>query len=92
MKITSIFQLYFVFFICPAILGALIRLLLRKFSFGYLCTVIFAILCAVKVYIAHNPPVGGDEGYGFQGFMATCLMLGSLITGIVIRIKNKAKA
>ena len=81
----------FYIFIIPLIIGGLIRFIQRKHSISWLATILLAAAAFIAYLIAMNPPVIGSELYGIRMMQCICLFNGSLITGCVIRLKNKCR-
>ena len=79
---------YIVFMIIPLLLGALVRLWLRKSKKGWLLTAFFALFTAAAIIVAYNPPVIGSELYGLRALQLGCVTLGAAAAGIFIRSKK----
>lgn len=77
---------YLVIFIIPLLVGALIRFLLRKRNKAWLVTVLSAFLALAAFIAERTIPVHGSERNALLLFMAVCLLIGSLLMGIITRI------
>ena len=74
-------------FIVPALIGFVVRFLLRRSRKGYWVTAGLAVLTVVG-WIAYNTiPSHGSELYGILAAMITSALAGSFVTGLVIRLK-----
>lgn len=80
---------YLIIFVFPALIGGGVRFLSRRRKKAWIVTAVFALLTAVAVIIAVNPPVSGNEGYGLSAVMAGCATIASFLVGLVFRIKQK---
>lgn len=82
---------YLTIFILPFLLGALVRFLLRKFSKAWLATAVCAVLTVTVFALFLTVDSFGNEAFGIWLYTASCLSLGSLLTGVVLKITGRKK-
>ena len=82
---------YLVIIIIPFLSGAFIRFLFSKRAKGWIVTVVFACLSLAALIIAVAVPNYGSELNGLLAVMAACLLLGSLLTAGIIKIRQRKK-
>lgn len=82
---------YLTIFILPFLLGAFVRFLLRKFSRAWLATAVCAVLTATMFALFLTVDSFGNEAFGIWLYVASCLLLGSLLTGTIARLLNRRK-
>ncbi len=80
-----------VIFIIPFLLGALIRFLFCKRSKAWLVTAITVFLALAAFIIERTVPNHGSELYALWLFQAVCLLIGSLLMGVVTRVMCRKK-
>ncbi|MBQ8669797.1 MAG: hypothetical protein IJ508_00945 [Oscillospiraceae bacterium] len=85
----TIFLNNFVVFVLPFLCGLLLRMLLRKARLGWLVTVLFALLAVITMVIAVDPPVSGSEYYGIRVCQCLCATGGSLLVGMILKLKRR---
>lgn len=79
---------YLYIFIIPIIIGFAVRFFTRKTKWSYWSTVFFVVLFFVAWIIVYVVPSKGSELHGLWALQATAAAIGSLVTGIAVRIKN----
>jgi hypothetical protein len=79
---------YLYIFIIPIIIGFAIRFFTRKINQAYWVTVFFVILSIVMWIIVYIVPSNGSEMYGILALQATAAAIGTLVTGIAVRLRN----
>ena len=79
---------YLYIFIVPIIIGFAVRFFTRKTKWSYWSTVFFVVLSFVALIIAYVVPSRGSEMYGIWVLQTTTAAIGSLMTGIAVRLKN----
>jgi hypothetical protein len=77
---------YLYIFIIPIIIGFAVRFFTRKTKWSYLSTVFFVILFFAAWIACYIVPSKGSELHGLWGLQATAAAVGSLATGIAVRI------
>lgn len=87
----QIFLNYLTIFILPFLLGALVRFLLRKFSKAWLATAVCAVLTVTMFVLFLAVDSLKNEAFGIWLYMASCLSLGSLLTGGIVKITGRKK-
>ncbi len=85
----QIFLNYLVVFVLPLLLGGGLRFFCYKFSKAWLITVAAMVLSVAAWFVAMNPPVLGSELYALRTVQAVCLTIGSLLTGLFVKIRKK---
>ena len=79
---------YLYIFIIPVIIGFAIRFFTRKTKWSYWSTVFFVVLSFVAWTIGYVVSLKGSELHGILALQATAAAIGSLVTGIAVRLKN----
>jgi uncharacterized membrane protein YedE/YeeE len=79
---------YLNIFFIPIIIGFAVRFFTRKTKWSYWSTVFFVVLSIVAWIIANVVPSKGSELHGLWALQATAAAIGSLVTGIAVRLKN----
>ena len=77
---------YLGLFIVPALIGFVVRFLLRRSKKGYWVTVGLVILTLIGWMAANVIPTHGSELYGVLALMVTSVTVASLVTGLLIRL------
>ena len=85
----SVVSIYLYIIVLPLILGAALRFLLRKRKKSWLFSLLLAVIAAVALLRALFPPVLGSELYALRFVQAISMLIGSLVTGGVLRIKKR---
>ena len=85
----SVVTIYLYIIVVPLISGVVIRFLLRKYKKAWLFSLLLAAVAAAALLRALFPPVLGSELYALRFIQAICMLTGSLVTGCVLRIKNR---
>lgn len=85
---TLIMLNYLYIFIIPIIIGFAVRFFTRKTKWSYWSTVFFVVLSFVAWIIGYVVPSKGSELHGLRALQTTAAAIGSLVTGIAVRLKN----
>lgn len=80
---------YLCVFIVPALIGFAVRFLLRRTPKGYWITAGLVILTIIAWVAANVIPNHGSELYGILALMVTSALVGSFVTGLLVRPKAK---
>ena len=80
---------YLYIFISPIMIGFAVRFFNRKTKWSYWFTVFFVVLSFVAWIIRYVVPLKGSELYGIWALQATAAAIGSVVTGIGVRLKNR---
>lgn len=80
---------YLVILVLPLVIGLATRIILQRFNKGCFATILFAILTAIGWCVAITIPSQGSELYGLLAIQATAAFASSLVTGLVLRLKQK---
>lgn len=83
---------YLFVFALPLIVGAVVRILLQRFSKAFFTTIAFAVLALAGWVAVHAVPSNGSELYGLLATQATVAFASSLLTGLVIQSKFKTNS
>ena len=78
---------YLYVFILPLLVGCLVRLLCCKWSKGWLITAAAAALALIAFIVVLTVPNRGSELYGLRFVQAACLLIGSLLVGLIIKLR-----
>ena len=79
---------YLYIFIIPIIMGFAVLFFTRKIKRAYWATVFFVVLSFLAWIIVYVVPSKGSELHGLWALQATAAAIGSLVTGIAVRLKN----
>ena len=82
----QIFLNYLYVCILPFLVGCLVRLLCRRWSKGWLVTAAAAVLALIAFIVVLTVPNRGSELYGLRLVQAACLLFGSLLVGVLVRL------
>ena len=80
---------YLFIFGLPILVGLAVRLLTRRFRKGYVATVVFAALALAGWVAVKTVPTYGSELYGILAMQATAAFVSSLLTGLILKLKEK---
>lgn len=84
----EIIKNYLFIFIVPFLIGIVIRFLCRRIKRTYLVTTFFAILAVIGWVFYYTVPSHGSELYGVVALLVTSAAVGTLLTGVVLRLKT----
>lgn len=85
----QIIKNYTLIFIAPFLIGCVVRFLCRHIKRAYLVTLAFIAIAIVGWTARFVVPTHGSELYGIIALIATSMAIGALLTGLIVRTKNK---
>ncbi len=77
--------------VIPFLMGLFVRILFRRRSKAWFVTAMALAAALIALIVAMTVPNHGSELYGLRFIQAACLMLGSVLSGIIMHIKRKKR-
>lgn len=79
----------FMVFILPVVIGIAVRVAVRKMRKSFIITGGLILLAVVMWVIAVSIPSHGSEANEIFAMMTTCLAIGALVAGLIIRYRRE---